>query len=35
MIVINDDKVCTKCGAYFDQNNICCNGHYEEVKNGN
>jgi len=27
MIIINDDDVCPRCGAYWQGNGYCCNGH--------
>jgi hypothetical protein len=31
-ILINDDDVCPKCGAYWCGNGFCCNGHPREAQ---
>jgi ribosomal protein L32 len=30
MIIIDDNNTCSKCGAYYQSNNYCTNGHMEE-----
>ena len=32
MIIINDNNVCAICGAYFQNNGYCVNGHLKQEK---
>lgn len=32
MLLIDDTKTCPKCGAYYNQHNICANGHTLKVR---
>ena len=35
MLIINDDDVCPICGAYYQDNDYCCNGHLRMVEKKN